>query len=40
VRQLFRELGRLAVDGRQHLGLARLIVAGFHQFDGLLPRLR
>jgi len=29
--QLFRELDRLTVDGRQHLGFARLIVAGFHQ---------
>ena len=40
MRQLFRELDRLAVDGREHLSLARLIAAGFHQFECLLPRLR
>lgn len=40
MRQLFRELDRLAVDGRQHLCLARLIAAGLHQFECLLPRLR
>src|SRR5690625_1282330 len=40
VGQLFRELDRLAIDRRQHLGLARLIAAGFHQFECLLPRLR
>lgn len=28
--QLFRELDRLAVDGREHLCLARLIATGFH----------